>query len=96
MTTQPTAPRCVEKREGMSYKQRTTQITIAPKGQPIYSERAWTIGIDSEGGGEFVKITSLTMHMGAKKAEVQIDSEEWPALRDGIEYMLEQCKDDAA
>lgn len=80
----------------MSYEQRITQITIIPKGEPLFSERAWNIGIETEGGGEFVKLTSLTMHVHAKKAEVQIDSEEWPALRDGIDYMLNLCRDEEA
>jgi hypothetical protein len=79
----------------VTYEQRITQITIPPKGEPIYSERAWTVTIETEAAGEFLQVASKTMHTQSKNAEVQIDSDEWPALRDGIEFMLRHCREEA-
>jgi len=33
-------------------KTRTTQLTVAPEGEPIFSERAYTVTIDDEAAGE--------------------------------------------
>lgn len=38
------------------YTARPTRFTIAPRGEPIFSERATTIEIDDEAGGEFIRV----------------------------------------
>lgn len=70
-------------------KQRTTQATLAPPGEPIFSERAYTISIDDHGAGEFVTVCARA----APSGEVAIDKNEWSALRDAIDFMVEECMD---
>ncbi|MDN6638030.1 MAG: hypothetical protein L0L05_06790 [Yaniella sp.] len=70
-------------------KKRTTQLTVTPEGEPIFSERAYTISIDDHGAGEFVTVCARA----ASKGEVAIDKNEWPALRDAIDFMVEECMD---
>lgn len=70
-------------------KKRTTQVMITPPGEPIFSERAYTISIDDHGAGEFVTVCART----APSGEVAIDKTEWPALRDAIDFMVEECMD---
>lgn len=70
-------------------KPRTTQVTLAPPGEPIFSERAYTISIDDHGAGEFVTVSSNAVSSGA----LAIDKTEWPALRDAIDFMVEECMD---
>lgn len=69
-------------------KKRTTQLTVTPEGEPIFSERAYTIGIDDHGAGEFVTVSSNAVSSGA----LAIDKTEWPALRDAIDFMVEECQ----
>ena len=70
-------------------KTRTTQLTVAPDGQPIYSEQAFTVTIDDEAGGEFVLIRSNleTLPSGT----ISVSPDEWPALREAIERMISEC-----
>ena len=68
------------------YEVRTTQLTLTPKGDPIFSERAMHLRIVDEAAGEFVEIAQ-------EEGAIQIDRDEWPHLRSAIEEMFKQCKD---
>lgn len=68
---------------------RTTQLTIAPEGEPIFSEMAFTVSIDDESGGEFVVIRSNEVR--SDSSAVSINSSEWPALREAIDRMVGEC-----
>jgi hypothetical protein len=70
---------------------RTTQLTIAPKGDAIYSEMATTIEIVDDAGGEYVIVDQSGRDGGGK---VAINPEEWPAIRAAINRMVKQCKDE--
>lgn len=65
---------------------RVTQVTLTPEGGAIYDERAWTVAICDEGGGEFVIVSD-----GEGKS-VRIDESEWPSLRDAINKMVLKCR----
>ena len=69
---------------------RRTQITIAPEGEPIYAESAFTVSVDDEGGGEFVVLTSL--EPACMAGVVRINPPEWPALRTAIDEMMAECR----
>ena len=70
-------------------KTRTTQLTIAPEGEPIFSERAFTVTIDDEAGGEFVLVRSNMEALPA--GTISIDPSEWPALREAIDRLIGEC-----
>ncbi len=76
-----------EKGGEMNYEKRVTQITVAPEGEPIFSEQGTQITIDDESGGEYLKITQSHGQEG-----FLLTPEEWPAIKDAIEEMLAICR----
>ena len=68
------------------YEVRTTQVTLTPKGEAIFSEHAVHVRIVDEAAGEFVEVAQ-------EEGKIRIDREEWPHLRDAIEGMVAHCKD---
>ena len=62
-----------------------TQVTVLPKGQPIFSERSTTITIVDEAAGPFLEIAQ------SETGKIQIQSDEWPQLRDSIDEMIRVC-----
>lgn len=70
------------------FEERMTRLVIAPKGEPIFSERATTVEIDDESGGEFVVIYQ---HLG-DYGKIAIDPTEWPAIRAAVEKMIGLCR----
>lgn len=58
---------------------RVTKRTVLPEGADLFSERAFVVSIQDEGGGEFVELL-----VPGNADAVQIDPEEWPAIRDAI------------
>jgi hypothetical protein len=67
------------------YETRTTQVTLTPKGEAIFSERAVHIRIVDEAAGEFVEVAQ-------DDGKIRIDREEWPHLRDAINAMIKRCQ----
>ena len=74
----------------MSLVERVTQITIAPEGEPIYSERAYVVQIEDEAGGEFLSIQCHDDQCA--NGQIRMDPQEWPALRDAIDRMVKECR----
>lgn len=74
----------------MEYEVRTTAVTVAPVGEPIYAESAFTVRIDDEAAGEFIVVCQS--RDAAPDTELRIDPEEWPTLRDAIDRMHTQCR----
>ena len=75
------------------YETRTTALTVAPVGEPTFSEMATTIGICDEAAGEFVEVKQRgRVDIG----KIQIYPEEWPALRDAIDRMVAECRSEPA
>ena len=74
----------------MKYETRITQLTVAPEGDPIFSELATTVTIVDEAAGEFVSVAQ-----GGRVNEVghmAIEPAEWPALMFAIEEMVGKCR----
>lgn len=65
---------------------RATRIHLTP--DTIFNERAFSIEIDDEGGGEFLVIRSAC----CEHAALSVDVEEWPALRDAIDQMAKNVR----
>jgi hypothetical protein len=74
----------------MNYTTRTTQISIMPIDEPIFSERCTRVTIEDEGGGEFVSVQQLKER--GHDQQITIDPEEWPVLMAAIERMVSECK----
>ena len=72
------------------YEERVTQVTVAPAGEPVYSELVTTVAIDDEAAGEFV---AVGQSHSEGKARVLINPDEWPALRSAISKMIRRCRE---
>lgn len=72
------------------YETRTTRVTLLPKGESIFSERATDITIEDEGGGEFVKVEQN--HSTHNMDAIAIDPEEWTDLFLAIDKMIKECR----
>ena len=73
------------------YETRTTALTVAPVGEPTFSEMATTVEICDEAAGEFVEVKQRAR---VDIGKIQIYPEEWPALRDAIDRMVAECRDE--
>lgn len=72
------------------YITRVTQLTVIPETDPIYSEMATTITIDSEAADEF-----LVLRQEARRDPgIAINPDEWPKLRAAINRMVRECSDE--
>ena len=74
----------------VEYQTRTIKVLIGVKGKPLYDEMGYMIEITDECGGEFIELSA-----SRESGKIRIDSESWPALRDAIEDMIEECREDA-
>ena len=63
----------------------TTRLTITPNGDPIFSERGFTVEIDDEGAGEFIVVRENDAPI---TGGIRIDPAEWAELRTAIETLL--------
>lgn len=70
---------------------RVLELIVMPKGQPTFSEMATRIAIDDEAGGEYVKLTQYGGRTDLSKF-IAIDPDEWPKLRECIDYMISECR----
>ena len=68
---------------------RTTQITLMREDGQIFDEDNFTITIDDESGGEFVVVRDLC----DDPHEIRICPTEWPELREAINQMVINCKE---
>ena len=73
------------------YEMRVMKIVVVPIGEPIFSERATSIEIDDEGGGEFLKITQHGGHADITTS-ICIDPEEWEFIRLEVDRMMASCR----
>ena len=68
-------------------KEQVTQITIAPDGEPLFSENAFTVSIIDEGAGGFLRIVSVN-----DGDTLNLDVHEWVALRKAVNKMAKKCR----
>lgn len=71
------------------YETRVTELTVAPKGEPIYSELATRVKIRDDAAGPFVEVTQEGGSVDLRG--VSVDKREWPVIRDAIDKMIEEC-----
>lgn len=74
----------------MEFETLTTEITILPKGEALYSERATIVRVEDEAGGPFVEIRQE--HDNSKPGTIRFDETEWPLIREAVERLLSVCE----
>ena len=72
----------------MKYIKRAIKWTVVREKEPLFDVLATDIEIVGEGAGEFVEVTQHTEESG----KVQIDPEEWPAIREAIDCAVKLCR----
>ena len=73
----------------MSYLTKVSSLTVAPEGEPIFSEMATVVSLSDEGGGMFVEVCqSARSDLG----KIAIEPSEWPELRSAIDRMIGECE----
>jgi len=63
-------------------------MTIAPEGEPIFSEMATDICIEDEDTGEYIVLKQPTR----QTADIAINPEEWDVIKATIDQMFEEIK----
>ena len=64
-------------------------LIVVPKGEPIFSEQATVVRLQDEAAGLFVEVQQMHRNGGL----IAIDPEEWPALSDAIDRMIEVARE---
>lgn len=75
----------------MSMETRITSLIVLPEGEALFSERASVVRIEDEAGGEYVVVSQESV---PGRGNIAINPEEWPALRDAIDRMVKECRDE--
>ena len=74
------------------YEIRIVAVLVVPEGSPLYSDMATRIEIVDESGGEYVEVSQSKD--SADLGKVSIDPDEWPALREAIDRMIKECREE--
>lgn len=74
----------------MKLETRTTEVTIAPEGEPIFNDHAISIKIIDEAAGEFLELRGISA--SNEEMKFQIDPTEWELLRGAIDMMIKECR----
>jgi len=77
----------------MNYETRVTRITVAPKNERIFSEMATHVEIADEAAGEFIVIRQSIGR--PEEGEVRIEPEEWPSIRDAVDMMIKNIRNES-
>jgi len=64
---------------------RPTTWCVFPKNEPMFGELSYTITIVDEGCGEYLRVED-------SNGKIDFNTEEWPHLRDAIEFAIKQIK----
>lgn len=71
--------------------ERVLSIVVLPESDPIFSEMATRVDIVDEAGGEFLEVWQPSGRPDAN-GKLQIDPNQWPALRQAIDRMVGECR----
>ena len=73
----------------MNYETRTLKIAVMPENEPIFANGVTEIKIVDEAGGEFIEVSQCNDDNVGK---IQIDPTEWPHIREAINKMIKECR----
>ena len=73
----------------MKHITRVTEIAVVPEHEMLTSELTTHVRIVDEGAGEFVEVAQ---HGRTDIGKIQINPDEWQALRDTIDQMIPLCQ----
>lgn len=77
-----------------TYEVRPYSLIVNQIGEPMFSEMATIVELCDEAAGEFVRVRQQSGHVDAKKQEILINKNEWPALSAAIDCMISHCREE--
>ncbi len=75
------------------YETRITRLTLVVRSEALFDERSTDIELTDEAAGEFVVVTQKSGHNKVQPQTISIDPDEWPVLRDAIEFMVKEARE---
>ena len=73
----------------MKYIIRVTEMAVLPEHEMMTSEMTTHVRIVESGAGEFIEVVQ---HGRVDIGKIQINPDEWQALRDTIDQMIPLCQ----
>lgn len=70
---------------------RTTQFTVLPEGDPIFSEAATTVTIKDDAAGEYLVVEQLGRD---EQGRIYIEPGQWERVRSAIDVLISECRKD--
>ena len=71
------------------YEQRVIEVIMVPKGEPIFSEAAYSVKIVDDAAGEFVLLQGTYQDT---PGQIAVDPDQWPDLRAVIDDAFKRCR----
>lgn len=71
------------------YQIRVTRLSVAPAGEPIFSELCTHFTIVDEAGGEFVEVEQQSGSTRVEPKTIQVSPEEWPCFKNAVDRLME-------
>lgn len=62
---------------------------VVASDAPIFDRAGYTVSIEDEAAGEFVRITD---HSDSTTEGIAIEPADWPVLKDAITHAMSQCQ----
>jgi hypothetical protein len=73
------------------YKVFVTQMTVLPKGESLFSEKATTVQVTDDAAGCFVTIKQEGGSVDTPEHQISLEPQEWPVVREAIDKMIAEC-----
>lgn len=72
--------------DAKKWETRMVKLYVLPSGSRLHHDKATDVYIDDEGDGEFVAVAQ-------DDQTVRFERDEWPAVRDAIDRMVNEIRD---
>ena len=72
------------------FVKRMTGLIVTREGADIFSEETTHLEIVDDSSGEYVKVSQV--HSNSEDGTIKITLEEWEALRDAIDQLINECR----
>jgi hypothetical protein len=70
-------------------KQRILSMALLPEGEPIYSERGYTVSIEDEAAGEYLKLSNGQDENNC----ITFEAGDWPLIRGLVNRMAKEVRE---
>lgn len=68
-------------------RQHITRISILPPGEPIFSERGYTVEIDDEAAGPFLVVKD------GQDGQIKVDFSDWNEICEAVNHLKSEASE---